>query len=73
MIPMDEAVRIVMDSTKRLHTTRVPLIDALGHTLSEDVVSDINMPPFEKATMDGYAVLGTDVAAAARDLSLIHI
>ena len=71
MIPMDEAVRIVMDSTKRLDTTRVLLIDALGHTLSEDVVSDINMPPFEKATMDGYAVLGTDVAAAARDSPVI--
>lgn len=67
MIPMEEAVQIVMDSTKALNRTTVPLTDALGHTLAEDAVSDINMPPFEKATMDGYAVVGADVAGATRE------
>jgi molybdopterin molybdotransferase len=67
MISMNEAVRIVMDSTSRLDTTTVPLLESLGHTLAVEVVSDINMPPFEKATMDGYAVLGSDVAAASRE------
>ena len=66
MIPMNEAVRIVTDSVTALETTTVPLMDALGHTLADPVVSDINMPPFEKATMDGYAVVGTDVASATK-------
>jgi molybdopterin molybdotransferase len=65
MIPMREAVQIVMDSAKQLEKTTVPLLDALGHTLAEDVASDINMPPFEKATMDGFAVVGTDVVNAS--------
>lgn len=66
MIPMNEAVRIVMDSTPRLDVTTRPLMQSLGHTLAEDVTSDINMPPFEKATMDGFAVVGTDVIEASR-------
>ena len=66
MIPMNEAVQIVMDSVKPLDSTTVPLMESLGYTLSERVVSDINMPPFEKATMDGYAVVGADVVGACR-------
>ena len=66
MIPMNEAVKIVMDSTDRLSKTTVPLLDSLGHTLCEDIVSDINMPPFDKSAMDGYAVIGSDVDRASR-------
>lgn len=67
MIPMNEAVRIVMDSTSPLSTTTVPLLESLGHTLANEVVSDINMPPFEKATMDGYALVAKDVTGASRE------
>jgi putative molybdopterin biosynthesis protein len=67
MIPMNDAVRIVMDSAKQLGPTTVPLLDALGHSLHGNVVSDVNMPPFEKATMDGYAVLSPDCSGASRD------
>jgi len=66
MIPMNEAVQIVMDSVSQLKPTTVPLLESLGHTLAKDVVSDINMPPFEKAMMDGYAVVGADVAEASK-------
>ena len=66
MIPMNEAVQIVMDGTSQLDTTTVSLLESLGHTLANDVVSDINMPPFEKATMDGYAIVANDVASASR-------
>ena len=66
MIPMKEAVRIVMDSTQLLETTTVPLLDSLGYVLSAPVTSDINMPPFHKAAMDGFAVVGTDVVDASR-------
>ena len=65
MIDMQEAIDRVLSSTSTIDSTRVPLMDALGYTLSKDITSDINMPPFEKATMDGYAVVGTDVAGAS--------
>ena len=67
MISMNEAVQIVMDSVSQLKPTSVPLLESLGHTLAKDVVSDINMPPFEKAMMDGYAVVGADVAEASKE------
>lgn len=67
MIPMNEAIRIVMDHTPRLDAGYVDLMNALGHTLAEDVTSDINMPPFEKATMDGFAVVGADIVNAERE------
>ena len=64
MIDMQEAINRVLSSTSTIDSTHVSLMDALGHTLSEDIFSDINMPPFEKATMDGYAVIGADIAGA---------
>lgn len=65
MIEMMQAVDLVMERAALLSHAEVPLVDALGLVLSADVSSDINMPPFEKATMDGYAVVGTDVAEAS--------
>ena len=65
MIEMDDAIRIVMENVQLMDVTTVDLMDALGHTLAEDVRSDINMPPFDKATMDGYALQGGDIASAS--------
>ena len=57
MITMDEAIRIVLEHTQPSDVGSVDLMDALGRTLAEDIRSDIDMPPFDKSTMDGYAVL----------------
>ena len=67
MITMDEAVRIVLDHTPTLDAVEMGFRDALGRVLAEGVKSDMNMPPFDKSAMDGYAVIGADVAAASRD------
>ncbi len=67
MITMDEAIRVVLQHTFAIDGTNVNLMDALGCTLREDVRSDIDMPPFDKATMDGYAVVGQDVADARQE------
>ena len=67
MISMDEAIRVVLQHTSAIDGTYVDLMDALGCTLREDVRSDIDMPPFDKATMDGYAVVGQDVADARQE------
>ena len=67
MITMDEAIRVVLQHTSEIDRTNVDLMDALGCTLAEDVRSDIDMPPFDNATMDGYAVVGADVADARQE------
>ena len=67
MIEMDDAIRIVMENTQTIDKTRVGLDDVLGRVLSEDVRSDIDMPPFDKALMDGYALQGADIASASKN------
>ena len=66
MIEMDDAIRIVLENTRTIDTTRVGLGDVLGRVLAEDVHSDIDMPPFDKALMDGYALRGADIASASQ-------
>jgi molybdopterin molybdotransferase len=65
MIPMDEAISIVLANTQDIPGTDVSLMDALGRTLAADIRSDLDMPPFDKSAMDGYAVVGSDVESAS--------
>ena len=42
-----------------------PLADALGCALAEDVVAAIDVPPFDRSNVDGFAVRSADLASAA--------
>lgn len=46
-------------------TELVPLRAALGRVLAEDAVASTDLPPFDRSTMDGWAVRAADLAAAA--------
>jgi molybdenum cofactor synthesis domain-containing protein len=60
MIPVNEAIEIVLDHTPRLPTERVSLANAMGRFLAEDIVADSDLPPFDRAQMDGYALRAED-------------
>jgi molybdopterin molybdotransferase len=62
MLPFEKALKIVLDSARRLGSERVDITRALNRILAEDVTSDIDMPPFDKATRDGYACRREDLA-----------
>lgn len=66
MIELKEALQIVLNSARPLGSERVDLAEALGRVPAEDIASDIDMPPFDKATVDGFACrradLGNDLA-----------
>jgi len=62
MIPFEKAFEIVLDSARPLGTERVDITSAAGRVLAEDVKSDIDMPPFNKSAMDGYACRREDLA-----------
>ena len=55
MIPVSEARRLVRESISRLGPVQMPLLQTLGLTLAEDVVSPIDIPAFPQSSMDGYA------------------
>ena len=41
-----------------------PLADALGYPLAHDIVADIDVPPFDRSNVDGFAVRSADLASA---------
>jgi molybdopterin molybdotransferase len=55
---------------------RIPLRDAAGRVVAASAVSPIDVPPFNRAAMDGYAVVAGDTFGASRDhakiLRLVH-
>lgn len=72
MLPFDDALKTVLGSVPRLEAARVPLADAVGLVLAEDVASDVDMPPFDKSAMDGFAVVASDLAATPRTLRVVE-
>jgi molybdopterin molybdotransferase len=59
---LEEARGHVLGGCAALAAVRVPLGDALGCVLAEDVVASGATPPFASSAMDGYAVRAGDVA-----------
>ena len=55
MISVQEAQQLIISSTQKLSTETVQLENAFGRILAEDILSDRDYPPFNRAAMDGYA------------------
>ncbi len=71
MIPVGEALRIVLDATPVLGAERVALAAAAGRVAAADVQSRRTVPAFRNSAMDGFAVRGDDVRRAPVRLRLI--
>lgn len=71
MISVAEAIQVVRQQTQALSTERVELAQTLGRVLAEDVVADTDLPPFDRAQMDGYAVRAQDVNEAPVRLRIV--
>jgi molybdopterin molybdotransferase len=60
MLTIEEALELVERHIAPIAPRKVPLGEAAGLVLAEDVVSEFNSPPYNKAVMDGYAVRSGD-------------
>jgi molybdopterin molybdotransferase len=60
-----DAARRILAEISRQPSLRIPLDDALGSVLAEDVVSPLDIPPWTNSAMDGYAARAEDVRGAA--------
>ncbi|MCH8907787.1 MAG: molybdopterin biosynthesis protein, partial [Candidatus Heimdallarchaeota archaeon] len=69
LISADEAIAIFEKNTprNRLSSEIVDLNDCLGRILAEEIISPVNVPPFDRASMDGFAILAEDLVDAAED------
>ena len=63
LIDHHEAVRLVQKNTTHLPVVRMPLMDARGLALAEDVLARFDSPPFDNSAVDGYAVRSVDAEA----------
>ena len=71
MISVAEAIQIVRQQTHALPAERVQIQQTLGRVLAEDVVADSDLPPFDRAQMDGYAVRAEDTKDAPVRLRIV--
>jgi molybdenum cofactor synthesis domain-containing protein len=71
MLPVPEAIQIVERETPRLEAEEVVLREARARVLAEDVIADTDLPPFDRALMDGYAVRAADTTNALATLRIV--
>ena len=64
MLSVAQARQRILDQVGRLAAEDVPLREAAGRVLAEEVRATTDVPGFTNSAMDGYAVLARDVAAA---------
>lgn len=70
MISVDQALRLVLKNTRSFGKERVGLESALGRVLAEDLLADRDIPPFNRATMDGIAIKFADFESGKREFQV---
>ena len=66
-IPIEEAKALLMEAAVPIaRVERVALAEAAGRVLASPIVSAIDVPPFDRAAMDGYAVIAEDTFGTGR-------
>ncbi|USS40090.1 molybdopterin molybdotransferase MoeA [Thermococcus aggregans] len=73
LTPYRKALEMILNDIEEIEEIEeVPLDDALGRVLAEDVVSPIDLPPFDRSAVDGYAVRAEDTFQA-REYSPVEL
>ncbi len=64
-VRVEQAVAWVTAQANALEAEQVPLWELAGRVLAKDVVSDVDVPGFDRAMMDGFAVQAADTSGAS--------
>ncbi len=73
LLPLDEAIEIVLAAAPKAGVETVPLERAAGRILAERVVSKIDVPGFDRAAMDGYALRSAETLDAREDRAVAFV
>ena len=71
LLPVQDALSRILAGAKPPASETVDLDDAGGRVLAESLKARRDQPPFEASAMDGYAVIGADVARAPATLKVV--
>ncbi len=66
-----DALGRVLAATPVLEDEDVSLAEAVGRVLAEDLAADVDLPPFTRSAMDGFAVRAADVAGPPVELAVV--
>jgi molybdopterin molybdotransferase len=73
MLSVTEAQAKILERVRPLEAKALTLgPEVLGRVLAEDVASDLDMPPYDKSMMDGYAVVASDLTTGRAELQVIE-
>jgi molybdopterin molybdotransferase len=72
MIKYEDGLQIVLDKAFDTGTETVSFLSSPGRVLASDILSDIDLPPFNKAAVDGYACRSEDLGSELRVLEVIN-
>jgi molybdopterin molybdotransferase len=61
LIPVNDALETVLANVPRLPTEEIDFQVSLERILAEDVFSDIDIPPYPRSAMDGFALRAEDL------------
>lgn len=71
MITVEQALEMILSRVERLGLETIALEAAHGRVLAEAVLADMDLPPFDRARMDGYALRSADAKIAPCTLKVI--
>ena len=67
MISLEQATQTLLEAVAEASRTRlISLEHAIGRVAAEDISAPIDMPPFDRSPLDGYALRAADIAGASR-------
>ena len=67
MISIEEAKRLIWNETPVLKKEKIEIIDSLGRVIAEDIISEFDIPPFDRSAMDGFAIISDDTFSATKE------
>ncbi|MEO8765785.1 MAG: hypothetical protein ABI416_15905, partial [Ginsengibacter sp.] len=70
MIRVEEAEKIILSQVKDVGIESIPFENSAGRVLAEDLIADRDMPPFDRATLDGIAI---NYASFLKGIRSFHI
>ena len=72
MLSVEDAREKILSKFKTLNPIQINILESVGSVISENIISEINVPPLDNSAMDGYAVIKNDLLKAD-DENIIYL
>ena len=73
MLTPADADKLIRAQLTTFHREDAPIASAHGHVLRADIRADRDLPPFDRVTMDGYALRATSLAAGGLGIKKFRV